>query len=75
MLRQIELEMYLIAVVCLAADSSDTQFTWLMALQRAGLEVLPAINEDDDKIRNATSIFDFDAKTIDGEDISLDKYR
>ncbi len=62
-------------MVCLAADSSDTQFTWLRALQEAGLVILPGINETEEKIRNATSIFDFEATSIDGETVSLNKYR
>lgn len=62
-------------VVCLAADSSETQFTWLRTLGQMGLEVLPSANEADDFIKNAASIFEFEAKTIDDELVSLDKYR
>ncbi len=40
-----------------------------------GLEVLPSANEADDFIKNAASIFEFEAKTIDDELVSLDKYR
>ena len=62
-------------VMCLSADSSETQFTWLQTLEKAGVEILPAANEEEERIKNATSIFDFEAKTIDGEPVSLDKYR
>ena len=62
-------------MVCLAADSSETQLTWLQTLSGMGLQVLQAANELDDMIKNATSIFEFEAKTIDGDQISLDQYR
>lgn len=61
--------------MCLAADSSDTQLTWLRALEKAGVEILPGVNEAAEKIKNSSSIFEFEAKTIDGELVSLEKYR
>ena len=39
------------------------------------MEVLSSTNEEEEQIRNATSIFEFQAKTIDGESVSLEKYR
>ena len=61
--------------LCLAAGSSDTQLAWLQAFQGAGLTVLPAANELDYLVKNATSIFDFEMKDIDGEMVSLERYR
>lgn len=61
--------------ICLAASSSETQFNWLRALQGAGLTVLPAANEVDDLVKNASSIFDFEVKDIDGQLVSLERYR
>lgn len=39
------------------------------------MEILQSTNEQEEKIRSASSIFEFQAKTIDGEKISLEKYR
>jgi len=61
--------------LCLGADSSETQFTWLRVLQSMGLEILPATNEVEDQVRNAHSIFEFEAKDIDGNVVSLERYR
>ena len=62
-------------VLSLAADSSETQFTWLQVLQSMGLEVMMATNEVEDHVRNARSIFEFEAKDIDGNVVSLERYR
>ena len=62
-------------VLSLAADSSETQFTWLQVLQSMGLEVMMATNEVEDQVRNARSIFEFEAKDIDGNVVSLERYR
>jgi hypothetical protein len=59
----------------LGADSSDIQLAWLRTLDDLGMEVLPSTNEEEEQIQNATSIFEFQAKTIDGERVSLEKYR
>ena len=59
----------------LGADSSDVQLSWLQTLDDLGAEVMPSTNEEEEKIRNASSIFDFEARTIDGEMVSLEKYR
>ena len=48
---------------------------WLGALDDMGVEVLMSTDEQEEKVRSATSIFEFEAKTIDGELVSLDKYR
>lgn len=40
-----------------------------------GVEVLPSTDEQEERIRSARSIFEFDARTIDGELVSLEKYR
>ena len=61
--------------LCLAADSSDTQFTWIRALEACGVEILPSADEEDDKVRNAQSIFDFEAVDIDGRTVPLRNYR
>ena len=44
-------------------------------MEEFGTEVLPSVNEEEEKVRNAKSIFEFEARTIDGEVISLEKYR
>lgn len=59
----------------LGMDTSEIQLSWLQTLDEMGIEVLPSTNEEEEMVRNATSIFDFSAKTIDGETISLEKYR
>lgn len=63
------------AGISLAASSSDIQFNWLRTLQGAGLTVLPAANEVDDLVKNASSIFDFEVKDIDGQLVPLERYR
>ena len=60
--------------ISLAADSSDTQLTWLNALEGAGIEILPEADEMEDALKKATSIFDFEARSIDGELVKLNKY-
>lgn len=40
-----------------------------------GVEILPSTDEQEERIRSARSIFEFDARTIDGELVSLEKYR
>ena len=59
----------------MAASSSEIQFNWLRALEGAGLTVLPAANEVDELVKNATSIFDFQVKDIDGHLVPLERYR
>ena len=59
----------------LAAGSSDVQLTWIRALADMGMEVLPATNEVDELVKNAQSIFEFEAKDIDGNPVSLNRYR
>lgn len=60
--------------MCLAADSSDTQFTWIRTLASCGVEIAPSPDEESTHLKNATSIFDFQSTDIDGRKISLDKY-
>lgn len=62
-------------VVSLSADSGDTLLTWLRALEGAGLEVLPNTAEVDEQVKTAQSIFEFEAKDIDGNLVSLNQYR
>ena len=62
-------------VHCLAADSSDTQFTWIRALSGCGVEILTSVEEECDMVRNATSICEFSALDIDGRSVSFDMYR
>ena len=64
-----------LAGICLAASSSEIQFNWLRVLQGAGLTVLPAANEVDDLVKNASSIFDFEVKDSDGQLVPLERYR
>lgn len=66
---------YLSIAICLAADSYETQFTWITSLGSCGVDILPSTDEEDDLVRNATSIFDFEALDIEGKTISLNKYR
>lgn len=61
--------------ICLAADSSDTRLTWLTALQGAGIEILPEAEDANEMVQKATSIFDFEVKTIDGNLVDMSKYR
>ena len=65
----------LYSVLTLGADSSETQFTWLQAFSARGLEILPSVDEADEMVKNARSIFDFKATDIDGNVVSLDRYR
>ena len=62
-------------VMCLAADTIDTQFMWVRSLASCGVEILPSLEEETTQLRNATTIFDFTAIDIDKRTISLDKYR
>lgn len=62
-------------LLTLGADSSETQFTWLQAFSARGLEILPSVDEADEMVKNARSIFDFKATDIDGNVVSLDRYR
>lgn len=64
-----------LVVMCLAASSTDTQLAWLHGLQEGGLTILPATNEHDDLVKNASSIFDFTMRDIDSQLVSLDRYR
>jgi hypothetical protein len=59
----------------IGTESSEVQVAWLGALDDMGVEVLMSTDEQEEKVRSATSIFEFEAKTIDGELVSLDKYR
>ena len=61
--------------LCIGTDSSETQLSWLQTLNELGVEVLRSTDEEEEKIRSAKSIFEFEAKTIDGELVSLEKYR
>ena len=40
-----------------------------------GVEILMSTDEQEEKVRSAKSIFEFEAKTINGEVVSLEKYR
>lgn len=59
----------------LSADTSDMQFTWVSSLESSGVTVLPLLEDQEDLVRKATSIFDFEVKDIDGNVVSLEKYR
>ena len=59
----------------LGTDGSDIQTSWLQALDDANVEVLLSVDEEEERVRSSESIFEFEARTIDGELISLDKYR
>ena len=63
------------ADLVLSSDSRDIQSTWLQAFGEVGLEILQSTDERDEKVQNAKSIFEFEANTIDGELVSLEKYR
>ena len=62
-------------VLSLSADTSDMQFTWVSNLESSGVTLLPVLEDHEELVRNATSIFDFEAKDIDGNVVCLDKYR
>ena len=57
------------------ADNGDTQLSWLRELNEAGVEVLSSAEEEEERVRNATSIFEFEAETINGALVSLEQYR
>ena len=59
----------------LSADSSDVQLTWLRALETTDVQILPAAEEVEDLVKNAKSIYEFEAKDIDGNVVSLERYR
>lgn len=61
--------------LCLAADSSDTQFAWIRTLASCGVEITASPEEEDTHLRSATSIFHFYADDIDGRKICLDRYQ
>ena len=61
--------------MCLAADSDDTRLTWLGSLQDADIEILPELEDTQDLLKSAKSIFEFSAKSIDGEVVDLSRYR
>ena len=67
--------LYSSLVLTLGADSSETQLAWLQAFSEKGLEILPSADEADEMVKGARSIFDFEAKDIDGNVVSLDRYR
>ena len=66
---------FLFPAICLAADSSDTQFTWIRLLANSGVEILPSADEEEERVRTAQSIFDFEAADIFGSMVSLRQYR
>ena len=39
------------------------------------MEVLLSVEKEEERVRKATSIFEFEAETIDGEPMSLEQYR
>jgi hypothetical protein len=61
--------------LCLAADTSDIQFTWIRALASCGVEILPTPEEENAQLQTAQSIFDFEVTDIEGRNVSLEKYR
>lgn len=61
--------------VCLAADSDDTRLTWLGSLRDAGIEILPELEDTEELLKSAKSIFEFTAKSIDGQEVDLSRYR
>lgn len=63
------------SVMCLSADSNDTQFTWIESFAACDVEILDSVEDEDEKIRNAVSIFEFEAVDIDGRTVPLSTYR
>jgi len=61
--------------VCLSADSSEMQLTWLKTLDKAGVVVLPEPDSDEDAVKTAKSIFAFKAKDISGKEVDLSRYK
>lgn len=59
----------------LGTESSHTQLSWLRTFSDIGVEVLPSADEEEGKIRDAISIFEFEAKNIDGQLVQLEQYR
>lgn len=48
---------------------------WLTALESTGATILSEQEELEDLVKNATSIFDFEARDIDGNTVNLERYR
>lgn len=61
--------------ICLGADNSETQFSWISRLASIGVEILSSSDEEEAAIQSATSIFDFQACDIDRRNLSLSNYR
>lgn len=61
--------------LCLAADSSETQFTWIRQLASIGVEIMPSMEEEDSMIQTAETIFEFEALDIENRLVPLSQYR
>jgi len=61
------------AALRIQVETEDDQLMWLKSFEQSGVTILKEAEEEDLPV--ASSIFDFQAKTIDGDTISLEKYR
>lgn len=59
----------------LAFTSDEEQLSWLKAFEKSGAVTGQTEEEVGDQVKNAESIFEFSAKDIDGNEVSLEKYR
>lgn len=59
----------------LAFSSDEEQLSWLKAFEKSGAVTGQTEEEVEDLLKNSESIFEFSAKDIDGNEVSLEKYR
>lgn len=59
----------------LAFTSDEEQLSWLKAFEKSGAVTGQTEEEVEEQVKNAESIFEFSAKDIDGNEVSLEKYR